>query len=93
MHDEFSNMKRLDFIKAVTGFDYFFAEANSRQWQKGDIQKGTFYQLTPSSTDDGFFNWYSRKYKDEQFFRTEDTCTLCFLYNYKWWVEEGRPSE
>lgn len=37
------------------------------------------FQLMPDSLDDGFFNWYTGNYKDNQFYKTKYECSFHFI--------------
>jgi hypothetical protein len=57
------------------------------------VEHGTFFQLMPDRTDDGFFNWYCRERMYNQYFTTKEMCVAYFLKFWIIWKSVGEPGK
>lgn len=72
-----------NYLFAITGNEYVFAESSVRKWNNR-MQDGLFFQLMPLNSDDGFFDWYTDKTPNQQFFVNKAEAILRFVKN---WIE------
>jgi hypothetical protein len=57
-----------------------------------EVEHGTFWQLMPVNSDDGFFDWYCWVRENYQFFKTKEICALYFIKYWTYWVRQGKPN-
>jgi len=80
-------------LAKVTGARYVFAVGACRTWNTEDnYQKGTFYQIMPFDTDDGFFDWYCLERIYNQFFETKEEAVDQFLIYRRLWQRTLEPA-
>lgn len=73
------------YLKELTGFNYDFAISSHRKLSENSpVETGEFYQLMPTTKDDGFFDWYCDNRMYHQFFASQWAATLQFI---KYWFQ------